>query len=98
MTEPRFEWGPANNRANILKHRVSFEQALRVFSDPLRSNKFDGFDGGEERWRTYGEVVGLALIMVAHTYRDDEGAEVIRIISARQATRNERRSYEREDG
>ena len=98
MTEPRFEWDPAKNRANILKHGVNFEDAAEVFRDPFHQITFDAFENGEERWRSFGVVDGFALIIVVHTYRDDEGGEVIRIISARRATRPERRKYEHENG
>jgi uncharacterized DUF497 family protein len=49
---------------------------------------------GEQRWQTIGTVGGVVLLIVAHTYRDDGDDEVIRIISARKATRKERRDYE----
>ena len=97
MSDLRFEWDEAKNFANTQKHRVSFRDAAEVFGDPLHLTRFDSIEAGEERWRTYGVVGGIALIMVAHTYRDDEGGEVIRIVSARRATRVERRFYEHED-
>lgn len=97
MSDLRFEWDEAKNFANTQKHGVSFRDAAEVFGDPLHLTRFDSIEAGEERWRTYGVVGGIILIMVAHTYRDDEGGEVIRIISARRATRVERRFYEHED-
>lgn len=54
--------------------------------------------GDEERWRAYGQVGGHVVYMVAHTYRNNDGQEKIRIISARMATRHERQGYERENG
>ena len=48
---------------------------------------------GEERWQTLGSVGGVVVLLVAHTFRDEEGEEVIRIISARKATARERRIY-----
>ena len=98
MSDLRFEWDEAKNFANTQKHGVSFRDAAEVFGDPLHLTKFDSIEAGEERWRTYGVVAGIAVIMVAHTYRDDEGGEVIRIISARRATRSERRFYEHGNG
>jgi uncharacterized DUF497 family protein len=51
-------------------------------------------ESGEERWHTLGMVDGILLLLVTHTVRDDEGEEIIRIISARKATAYERRHYE----
>ena len=49
---------------------------------------------GELRWQTLGEADGLLLVLVAHTWTELTGAECIRIISARRATRGERKAYE----
>jgi hypothetical protein len=49
---------------------------------------------GEERWQTIAKVKGVYLLLIVHTLRDEDGEEIIRIISARKATRNERRIYE----
>ena len=55
----------------------------------------DRIEGGEQRWQTLGMVGGYLVVLVAHTVGDDEdGAEVIRIISARAADRKERKRYE----
>jgi len=51
---------------------------------------------GEQRWQTVGLAGGVVLLIVAHTYRDEGNEEVVRIISARRATRKERRDYENE--
>jgi uncharacterized protein len=97
----RFEWDEAKSLANRRKHGVSFEQASRVFYDPLYVSVRDRIQGGEERWQTLGLVGGFLLLIVAHTVREerDEGTsvEVIRIISARRATPKERRRYEEEN-
>jgi uncharacterized protein len=58
----------------------------------------DGYESGEERWRAYGHVGNFAFIMTAHIYRLEMGIERIRIISARRATKYERKNYERENG
>lgn len=95
----RFEWDPAKAASNRLKHGVRFETAARVFADPLALTEFDGFDRSEARWRTIGLVDGVQLLVVAHTQRDDNGDEIIRIISARRADPRERRRYgEEPDG
>ena len=90
----RFEWDEEKNRSNLRKHRVSFETAREVFDDPLHVSKPDRIVEGEQRWITIGVVAELALLVVAHTYRDDEGEEGGRIISARKASRRERHEYE----
>jgi len=94
----RYEWDPGKDRANRTKHGVSFATAVRVFEDPRHLSVLDRHEAGEERWQTLGLVGGVVVLLVAHTYReDDEGDEVIRIISARKATRRERQRYEQED-
>lgn len=98
----RFEWDEAKNLSNRRKHGVSFEEATAVFRDPLYVSVQDRIDGGELRWQTLDLVEGLLLLVVAHTVReereDDTLVEVVRIISARPATRKEKRRYEDENG
>jgi hypothetical protein len=102
VTEIRFEWDEAKNVSNQRKHGISFEEASKVFWDPLFVSVKDRIEGGEQRWRTYGEVDGWLLMMAAHTLKEEDEAgrtrEVIRIISARYATRRERQRYEDENG
>ena len=98
MAIGRFEWDESKNLANLKKHGISFEDASEVFDDPLHITMLDPSSRHEERWRTYGIVDGIALLMVAHADRDDDGAPIIRLISARRATRHERQYYERENG
>lgn len=85
------EWDEGKNAANIQKHGVSFEEAATVFGDPL-SDTFDDPDHSTEEYRfiTIGTSEKGRLLMVAHTDREDR----IRIISARELTGQERRSYE----
>lgn len=91
----RFEWDAAKAQSNLNKHRVSFEVAARVFADPFAVVLQDRIEHGELRWQTLGLVDGYLLLLVAHTVRDDEdGTELIRIISARRAERKERKRYE----
>lgn len=101
MEGVRFEWDEAKNLSNRRKHGVSFEEACEVFRDPLYVSVRDRIQDGEPRWQTLGMVEGVLLLTVAHTVREenDNGSvvEVIRIISARQATRKERRRYEDEN-
>lgn len=92
----RIEWDDNKNRANQKKHGVSFELAQEVFDDALALSKLDRVEGGEERWHTLGMAEGILLLLVTHTVYDDQGEEVIRIISARKATTHERRHYEQD--
>jgi len=98
----RFEWDEAKNLSNQRKHGVSFQLASQAFLDSLFVSVKDRIQDGEQRWRTYGEVEGSQLMMVAHTVREEDSdkttREVIRIISARYASRKERRRYEHENG
>src|SRR5208283_898103 len=98
----RFEWDEAKNLSNQRKHGVSFEEASQVFLDPLFVSVKDRIQDGEQRWRTLGEVENSMLLIVAHTVRemDEHGMmiEVMRIISARHASRKERQRYENENG
>lgn len=90
----RFEWDAVKAAANQRKHRVSFELAARAFADPFALTEQDRIEGGEYRWQTLGIADGVLLLLVAHTVRDEADIEVIRIISARPATRPERRKYD----
>jgi uncharacterized DUF497 family protein len=66
-----------------------------VFTDPYHVSIQDRFEDGEERWQTLGLVGGVVVLLVAHTTHEDENdGEVIRIISARKATKRERLIYE----
>jgi uncharacterized protein len=90
----RFEWDGAKNRRNLANHRISFETAKLVFEDPHALSVQDRAVEDEERWQTLGMVGGVVVVLVAHTYREEDGEEVIRLISARKATPLERRAYE----
>ena len=80
---------------NLAKHGVSFEAAKLVFDDPLHVSRQDRVENGEQRWQTIGLVADCVLVLVAHTWFDeDDGSEHIRIISARRATKIERKVYE----
>lgn len=92
-----FEWDPNKAKINRKNHGVSFEIACRVFADPFALVEQDRIEGGEYRWQTLGMVEGCLLLLVAHTVRDEDGTEIIRIISARRASRKERRRYEQEN-
>lgn len=91
----RFEWDLDKANRNLKKHQVSFEAATRAFADPFALSEQDRIENGEYRWQTLGIVDGYLLLLVAHTVLDDEdGIEVVRIISARRAEPKERKRYE----
>ena len=90
----KFEWDENKNVINRNKHGVDFQTASFVFDDPNFLSEQDRVVDGEDRWQTIGMVGGLVILMVAHTVREDENTEIIRIISARKATSKERKHYE----
>jgi uncharacterized protein len=73
---------------------VSFETALLVFDDPKAISRMEQIVDEEERWQTLGMVVGMVIVLVAHTFREKDDEEYVRIISARKATPRERKIYE----
>ncbi len=90
----RFVWDERKSRSNRAKHKVSFETAKLVFEDPFAISIQDRTVEGEQRWQTLGLAGGVVILLVAHTYEDENGEEVIRIVSARKATPRERMIYE----
>jgi uncharacterized DUF497 family protein len=90
----RFEWDDEKNRQNLRKHEISFETAALVFDDPRVLSLLEREVDGKERWQSLGLIHEAVVVVVAHTYRDTNDGEVIRIISARKATPAERRRYE----
>ena len=86
-----FEWGPNKAAQNRRKHRVSFHEAATVFGDPLAVTYHDPDHSiSEQRFVTVGVSSAGRVLIVAHSDR----GERIRIISARRATRGERKHYE----
>ena len=96
MFEFQFEWNPAKAAGNRREHRIGFDLAATVFHDPLAASIPDEEHGEtEERWITLGEADDGRLLVVIHTYQEiDPTTAKVRIISARCATRHERRQYE----
>jgi uncharacterized DUF497 family protein len=89
----RIDWDEEKNRRNLGKHGVSFERASLAFQDPLALNQPDPCED-EERWQTLGLVNGVVVLLVVHTLREEGEEEVVRMISARKATRVEREAYD----
>jgi uncharacterized protein len=88
---PRFEWYGPKAAANRAKHRVTFEEAATVFGDPLGRIVDDPrHSEGEERFVLLGHSDRRRLLVVMFVER----GEAIHLISARKATRRERKEYE----
>ena len=93
MSELRFDWDPAKEQANRRKHKVSFQEAESVFADEYGRLLDDpDHSEAEERFLLLGLSSRFRVLVVVHTYRGDE--DVIRIISARRATKAERAYYD----
>jgi uncharacterized DUF497 family protein len=91
MAPPTFEWDRQKAAANLAKHDVSFEEAVTVFQDSLADIHDDPDHSlSERRAVIIGHSAERRLLLVAFTERRRK----IRIISARRATRGERRAYE----
>ena len=87
-----FSWDERKNRENLRKHGISFEEASTAFSDENARLKHDpDHSQDEDRFILLGFSAKLRLIVVSHVYRQD--GQQIRIVSARKATRNERKQY-----
>jgi len=89
----KFEWDEAKNKLNWRKHQIWFEEASQIFNDP-QGILFDDPEHShkEDRFLLLGMDPGGRILIVVHCYRDPEN--VVRIISARKATKRERRHYE----
>jgi uncharacterized DUF497 family protein len=86
-----FEWDDAKAEANERKHGISFAEAMTVFADDLSLTGCDpDHSDGEDRYLTMGLSAAGRLLIVSHTDQGDK----IRIISAREASRGERKDYE----
>ena len=86
-----FEWDVRKAEENLRKHRVSFQEAITIFSDFLSLTIPDPLHSRtEERWVTIGHSEKQRLLVVVHT----EKGNVVRIISARKTTSYERKTYE----
>lgn len=92
MNEIKFDWDLNKAKINMQKHKVSFEEAQTVFDDDAARLIFDpDHSQDEDRFILLGLSYSLKILVVVHCYRDKES--VIRIISARKATKNEEKTY-----
>ena len=88
----KFDWDPAKAASNLRKHGVSFEEAQSAFSDDFAVQFYDEpHSSNDERFLMLGMSSGAHLLLVCHCERD--GGGVIRIISARKATKQESSFY-----
>ena len=85
------EWDPAKARSNLSKHGVSFSDAEPAFYDELALSMPDEFSVAEERFLLVGRDALGRVLAISYTYRGDS----IRMISARPATKSERKNYEK---
>ena len=88
----KFEWDENKNLENIRKHRIDFNDVVEIFSGPMIVNIDDRFDYGENRFIG----VGFMKSMVAIVVFIEKKADVIRIISARKANKNENKQFKKE--
>jgi uncharacterized DUF497 family protein len=89
----KFEWDPTKAASNLKKHQVSFDEAKSVFYDDFAVQFFDEeHSPNEERFLMLGLSAGSKLLIVCHCERQD--GQVIRIISARKATKRESAFYQ----
>jgi len=87
----KFEWDKNKAIANLSKHNVSFDEAKTVFNDPLYIDFYDiDHSDDEHRYIIVGQSQQGRVLIVSYTERE----EAIRLISAREATRQERETYE----
>ncbi len=94
MKKLRSEWDPNKSKANQDKHCVSFEEAASVFYDEWAIEFYDDENSDwEDRFLLLGISTNLRLLLICHCYKANES--VIRIISARKATKKESKHYRR---
>ncbi len=90
------EWDENKNKINLKDHGIDFNEAQEIFKDPLQISKLDyRFSYFEERWISLGCTKKYKLIVVANLFFNDDGEEIIRIISAREANNKEKEIYEK---
>ncbi|MBS1961186.1 MAG: BrnT family toxin [Bdellovibrionales bacterium] len=92
MNKSVIEWDARKAESNRKKHGIRFEEAATVLLDPLAITFVDPGDHGEPREISIGHSVHGNLLLVVHL---EKGEGILRIISARKATRRERADYEK---
>ena len=93
MNTISFVWDARKAATNLKKHRIAFEEAKTVFSDPNARMIFDpDHSVDEDRFILLGLSSALRILVVCHCYLEDD--KIIRLISARRANKHEQRQYE----
>jgi len=94
-----FQWGAKKAFSNHQKHNIHFRDAVQVFRDPLAMTLFDqDHSETEDRWVTLGQLPTGKLLVVSHMFEQiDVNMVIIRMISARPATKHESRQYQEGD-
>jgi uncharacterized DUF497 family protein len=89
----KFDWDGSKAKENIRKHGISFEEAKSVFYDEFAIQFYDDESSQleEDRFLLLGQSIGSRILLVCHCERGE--GEIIRIISARPATKKERKHY-----
>lgn len=92
----RYDWDADKARRNLAKHGVSFEEAVTVFDDENRIEDYDvEHSAVEDRWAVVGLAATLRVLVVVYVERGKDG-EIVRVITARKATSDEVKRYERQ--
>jgi uncharacterized protein len=92
MSRIIFEWDDEKNCRNLNKHGVSFDEARSVFFDDFAIQYWDEeHSNQEDRFLMLGMSSRIRIILIVHCYRESDS--IIRIISARKATKNESKEY-----
>lgn len=93
-TSMNFIWDDLKNKKNQEKHGLSFELAKQVFDDEnLICWQDERKEYGEERWIGLGSIANVLVVVVVYTLRGNDHEKILRIISARKASRKEREKY-----
>jgi uncharacterized DUF497 family protein len=90
-----FEWDTKKACMNVIKHKVTFEEAATIFKDPKALTMYDKeHSDNEDRWITMGFGNNGRLLTMVHTYNElNDNEVIIRLISARKSTKNETNKY-----
>jgi hypothetical protein len=92
----KFEWDIKKEKSNINKHAISFEQASYVFGDPFSLSMYDpDHSEDEDRYVLIGKSRNEVILTVVHTFRNQDGIEMVRVISARKVTQKEKKIYQK---
>lgn len=88
-----FEWDEEKARSNLRKHGIDFEDAKQVFSDTNHIEIHDDRDYGEERLKVFGRIAPSVLVVICTERSTRERPNIMRIISARKANKDEQKFY-----